>query len=108
MQNMSEPVAIIGAGVSGLTSGIRLAESGRRATILAAERGTGIASAAAAAIWYPYDAAPLHRVIPWALETFTLLKNLSSADPASGVSMIELRTFTRENEAVVPEWALHL
>ena len=56
MQNMPEAVAIIGAGVSGLTSGIMLAESGRRATILAAEHGTGTASAAAAAIWYPYYA----------------------------------------------------
>lgn len=105
---MPESVAIIGAGVSGLTSGIMLAESGRRATIFAAEHGKGIASAAAAAIWYPYDAEPLHRVIPWALETFALLKDLSGADPASGVSMIELRTFTRESKAVVPEWAARL
>lgn len=108
MQNMPEPAAIIGAGVSGLTSGILLAESGRRTTILAAEQRTGIASAAAAAIWYPYDAEPLARVIPWALETFAALKELSSADPASGVSMIELRTFAREREIVIPDWAVRL
>jgi D-amino-acid oxidase len=108
MQNMPEAVAIIGAGVSGLTSGIMLAESGRRATILAAEHGTGTASTAAAAIWYPYDAEPLPRVIPWALEAFAVLKDLSRADPASGVSMIELRTFARDHEAVIPEWAVQL
>jgi len=108
MQNMPEAVAIVGAGVSGLTSGILLAEAGRRATILAAEEGPGIASAAAAAIWYPYDAEPLARVIPWALETFAVLKDLSRAEPASGVSMIELRTFARDHEAVIPEWALQL
>lgn len=105
---MSKPVAIIGAGVSGLTSGVMLAESGRAATIFAAEQGTGIASAAAAAIWYPYDAEPLERMIPWALETFAVLKELSRVDGPSGVSMIELRTFTRTGEAHIPEWAVHL
>ena len=85
-----------------------LAESGRPATIFAAEQGTGIASAAAAAIWYPYDAEPLERMIPWALETFAVLKELSRADGPTGVSMIELRTFTRAGEAQIPEWAVHL
>src|SRR5437660_9629545 len=105
---MPEPVAIIGAGVSGLTSGVMLAEAGRPATIFAAEQGTGIASTAAAAIWYPYDAEPLHRVLPWALETFAVLKELSKGDASNGVSMIELRTCNRETGANIPEWAAHL
>src|SRR4051812_35120186 len=105
---MPEPVAIVGAGVSGLTSGVILAESGWPVRIFAAEQGTGIASAAAAAIWYPYDAEPLLRVIPWALETFAVLKELSRAGASSGVSMLELRTFTRQNGADIPEWAVPL
>jgi D-amino-acid oxidase len=105
---MSESVAIVGAGVSGLTCGVMLTESGRPATIFAAEEGTGIASAAAAAIWYPYDAEPCERVIPWALETFAVLKELSREDGPSGVSMIELRKFSRSDEVDIPDWAGHL
>ncbi len=51
-------VAVIGAGVSGLTSAICFAESGYRPTIIAEEIGEQTTSAAAAAIWFPYDAEP--------------------------------------------------
>ena len=105
---MPEPIAIIGAGVAGLSSAVMLAESGYPTTIFAAEVASGMASTAAAAIWFPYDAQPLERVIPWALETFAVLKELSRSEASSGVSLIELRTFTRKKEAVIPEWAVHL
>ena len=105
---MSDGVAIIGAGVSGLTSGVVLAESGRPAVLFAAGQGTDTTSAAAAAIWYPYDVEPPNRVMPWALETFELLKELSETDPASGVSMVELRTFTRRRSIAIPDWAVRL
>jgi D-amino-acid oxidase len=101
---MPESVAIVGAGVSGLTCGIVFAERGNVVSILAEEIGQQTTSAAAGALWYPYDAKPAKAVIAWALETYNVLVDLSR-DPRSGVSMIELRTFLRAGEIRIPEWA---
>ncbi|MEY2439397.1 MAG: D-amino-acid oxidase, partial [Verrucomicrobiota bacterium] len=102
-----EKVAIIGAGVSGLTCGVCLAEAGYRTTILAKEAGQHTTSAAAGAIWYPYDVEPLAAAIGWSLQTYEMLFQLSSI-PASGVSMIELRTFSRTAQIQIPDWAIAL
>ena len=81
---MAERVAIVGAGVSGLTCGVVLAERGFQTTIFAKETGQQTTSGAAAAIWFPYDAQPAEKVIPWALETYKVLIDLTG-DPRSGV-----------------------
>jgi len=104
---MPQSIAIVGAGVSGLTCGILLAERGERVSIFAEETGQHTTSAAAAAIWYPYDAEPAGKVIPWALETYQVFAGLAP-DARSGVSMIELRTFSRTGQIQIPEWALPL
>ena len=104
---MAERVAIIGAGVSGLTCGVLLAEAGFEAQILAEEVGPQTTSAAAGAIWYPYDAEPAAAVIAWSLRTFEFLRELS-ADSSRGVSMLELRVFSRLGEIEIPEWAVSL
>jgi D-amino-acid oxidase len=104
---MPQNLAIIGAGVSGLTSGVLLAEQGNSVVILAAETGAETTSAAAGAIWYPYDAGPSAGVIAWALETYQILAELS-AKPGTGVSMIELRTFARAGQLAIPDWAIDL
>ena len=101
---MKERVAIIGAGVSGLTCGVLLAEAGYETAIFTAEPPAETTSAVAAAMWYPYDAEPLDKVISWALESCEVFCELSR-DPASGVSMIELRTFSRGEELPIPGWA---
>jgi D-amino-acid oxidase len=101
---MPHGVAIIGAGVSGLTCGVVFAERGYRTIIFAEETGDRTTSAAAAAIWYPYDAKPADKVIAWALESYDVFRELSR-DPRSGVSMIELRTFSRAGEIEIPLWA---
>ena len=101
---MDHRIAIIGAGVSGLTSGVVLAEHGYQAHLFAAEPPAQTTSAVAAAMWFPYDAEPADRVIPWALETYEVFRGLSR-DPATGVSMIELRQFSRGAELPIPPWA---
>jgi len=96
-------IAVVGAGVSGLTCAVLLAERGERVTILADETGQQTTSAAAGAIWYPYDAEPLERVVDWSLSTYVSLLALT-ADPRCGVSMIELRCFARAGEIAMPAW----
>ncbi len=100
-------VAIIGAGVSGLTCGVVFAERGYRTASFAEETGQQTTSGAAAALWFPYDAEPAEKVIPWALQTFDVLVDLTHV-PASGVSIIELRQFSRTREIQVPDWAIPL
>lgn len=104
---MAERVAIVGAGVSGLTCGVVLAERGFHTAIFAKEIGQQTTSGAAAAIWFPYDAQPAEKVIPWALETYRALIDLTR-DPRSGVSMIDLRQFSRTGEIQIPDWAIPL
>jgi len=99
--------AIIGAGVSGLTCGVVLAERGYRTAIFAKETGQRTTSAAAAAVWFPYHVEPADRVIPLALETYKVLVDLVQV-PGSGVSMIELRQFSRTGEIQIPDWAIPL
>jgi D-amino-acid oxidase len=101
---MKPRVAIIGAGVSGLTCGVVLAEAGYETAIFAAEPPAETTSAVAAAMWFPYDAEPLDKVIAWALQSYEVFRELSR-DPATGVSMIELRTFSRGDKLPIPSWA---
>ena len=104
---MIKNVAIVGAGVSGLTCGVLFAERGYRTAIFAEETGERTTSAAAAALWFPYDAEPADAVIAWALETYKVLVDLSH-DSQTGVSMVELRSFSRMGEIPIPEWAIPL
>ena len=104
---MKKRIAVVGAGVSGLTSAVILAERGHNLSIFADAIGQSTTSGAAAAIWFPYDAEPVEKVIPWALETYKTLVDLSG-DPQSGVTMIELRQFSRAGEIQIPDWARSL
>lgn len=104
---MERNVAIIGAGVSGLTCGIVLAEHGYRAAILAKEIGQQTTSSVAAAVWFPYHVEPTERVIPLALETYQVLVDLARF-PGTGVSIIESRQFLRTGEIEIPDWAIPL
>ncbi len=104
---MKNRVAIVGAGVSGLTCGVLFAERGFRTAIFAKETGQQTTSAAAAALWFPYDAEPADAVIAWALATYKTLIDLSS-DARTGVSMIELCQFSRACEVQIPAWAIPL
>ena len=104
---MKRRVAIVGAGVSGLTCGVLFAECGYRTAIFAEETAQRTTSAAAAAVWFPYDAEPADAVIAWALETYKLLVDLAR-ERGTGVSIIELRQFSRTGEIQIPQWVIRL
>src|SRR5437016_2225231 len=101
---MAKSVAIVGAGVSGLTCGVLFAERGFPVKIFAEQIGTQTTSGAAGALWFPYDAEPADKVIPWALATYKVLVDLTK-DATSGVSMIELRQYCRAGKIPIPGWA---
>jgi D-amino-acid oxidase len=101
---MPKSVAIVGAGVSGLTCGALFAERGFPVKIFAEQIAEQTTSGAAGALWFPYDAEPADKVIPWALATYKVLVDLCK-DARSGVSMIELRQYCRTGEIQIPDWA---
>src|SRR5947207_15858044 len=104
---MRDRAAVIGAGVSGLTCGVVFAERRWDVAIFADETGQKTTSGAAAAVWFPYDAEPADKVIPWSLITYERLRELAR-DSRSGVSLIELRQLTRTGEIPIPNWARNL
>src|SRR6202023_3968707 len=104
MIRMKHAVAIVGAGVSGLTCGLVFVEHGYRTAIFAKEIGQQTTSGAAGALWFPYDAEPADKVIPWGLAPYNVLADLTK-DPRTGVSMIELRQYCRAGKIQIPDWA---
>ena len=79
-------VAVVGGGVVGMTCALRLAGAGHRVRLHTADPPEATTSAVAAAIWFPYRAAPADAVLRWgatSLEVFTRL----AADPATGVAL---------------------
>ena len=79
-------IVVIGAGVSGLSSALRLVEAGHAVHVCARQRPHETTSAVAAAIWYPYRAEPAGRVRDWAGVTLHEFVRLS-ADRSTGIVM---------------------
>ena len=78
---------VIGAGVSGLSSAIRLLEAGHYVRVMARKFSPELVSDTAAALWYPFLAHPVEKTDRWAAETYTELMRLGEAEPSSGITM---------------------
>jgi D-amino-acid oxidase len=79
-------VIVVGCGVIGLTTAIRLRDSGLNVRIVTAALPRETTSSVAAALWYPYKAYPEKRVLYWGSKTFEVFEELA-AIPESGVRM---------------------
>ena len=79
-------VAVIGAGVIGLTVAHELARAGRHVRVLAAREAAESTSGVAAAIWFPHDVDHSASVLDAAAVTYRRLEELA-ADPRTGVHM---------------------
>lgn len=88
-------VRVVGAGVVGLASALRLAEAGHQVEVVAAELGEATTSSVAAALWYPYRATPDPHVVQWLATSYAVLASLA-ADPATGVRLRPGRELFRE------------
>jgi len=87
--NGREPdVLVVGAGVCGLTTAIRLAEAGLGVTIRASRLSPGITSVAAGALWGPHLVEHSERVTRWSLDTLDTLLDLAG-QPGTGVRVAQ-------------------
>jgi D-amino-acid oxidase len=87
-------VLVIGAGVSGLTTGICLAEAGLSVTIRTAVRPGQTTSVAAGAVWGLVRVGPPDRVLEWGRTGLEVLSKLAT-EPGTGVRMASGREVSR-------------
>ena len=105
MTSPAPEVLIIGAGVSGLTTGVSLAEQGVRVRIVAEHGPQDSTSANAGAIWDPaYATHP--KVLEWSGHTYEILSGLV-AGGRSEVRMVHGIEASRK-EIIPPLWARKL
>ncbi len=94
---MSAPfprIAVVGKGVSGLTTGLRLLEAGYPVDLYFDPQGH-TTSRYAGAYWWPHKVGPAARVGPWAALSFQVYAALAE-DPATGVGWTDHLRLCRE------------
>ncbi|WP_435176378.1 FAD-dependent oxidoreductase [Actinacidiphila sp. bgisy145] len=101
----TEHITVIGAGVSGLTTAVVLAEAGRRVQVIA-EDIPGRTSLAAGAMWGPYLVEPKDKVDQWSRYSLEVFRKLAT-DPATGVRITNGIEASRHADAP-PDWATTL
>jgi D-amino-acid oxidase len=96
-------ISVVGAGVIGLSTAIRLRQAGHRVTIRTAAPPAETTSAVAGATWFPYKVDPPERAIGWAGASRVVFDRLA-ARGEGGVLVRECRQFWRE-PTPDPWWA---
>lgn len=100
---LTREAIVVGAGVSGLSSAIRLAESGFSVRVAARERTPHTTSDVAAAVWYPFRCGSADRGLLWSRRTFRVLREMSR-DEATGVTMVEGIDVVDREDPGAPWW----
>jgi D-amino-acid oxidase len=94
---------VVGSGVVGLSTAVRLRETGRSVCVLSADQPEQTTSNLAAAVWYPTGFSEQHGVLGWAQRTFEVFSGLVE-ELKSGVVMRESLMLLR-SPAGTPWWA---
>ncbi|MFI5758757.1 FAD-dependent oxidoreductase [Streptomyces sp. NPDC051569] len=105
---MNADVVVVGAGVIGLTTAVRLAEQGARVTVVTDEALPARTSSVAAAVWYPTGMPATPEITTWASATYAELSR-QAADGVPGVTMGPCRMYTAdspERASGFPWWAV--
>lgn len=96
-------VRVVGAGVVGLSAALRLLQRGHDVRVTATATGTATTSSVAAALWYPYLAAPAEKTRRWGAVTYDELTRLATSRPEAGVDTRWGREHHR-GHCEVPPW----
>ena len=94
---MKKQVKIIGCGVSGLTTGVLLLETGYTVEIITDKLPQETTSSKAAAVWFPYEVNPRDKAEKWGKVSFNRFLEFCS-DKDSGVSMVPLTVLIEKEE----------
>lgn len=95
-------VAVVGAGIVGLTTAMALTAAGHAVVVVAADASADTVSAVAGGLWSPFRAGPADAVQRWARVGYGVYAHLSEAERDAGVRMIEARLVVDDDTA--PHW----
>ncbi|MDX3850308.1 FAD-dependent oxidoreductase [Streptomyces sp. AK02-01A] len=101
-----EHLVVVGAGVSGLTTAVVLAEAGMAVRVVADEV-PGVTSLAAGAMWGPYLVEPKEKVDHWSRCSLDVFQRLAVEPDVTGVRLTSGIEASRHSEDP-PEWATTL
>jgi D-amino-acid oxidase len=97
---VNQPITVVGAGVVGLSSAIRLAEAGHPVEVLARDFPLETVSATAGGLWMPFLAEPAEAVARWSRLTYDALFDLVGAD----VGIVPRQGYILDGEPEPPSW----
>jgi D-amino-acid oxidase len=101
-------IAVVGAGVIGLTTAHALEQAGHRVRIIATATGAPTTSDVAGAIWFPYRVGPPDRAALWAAQTRAWLETHAGARDA-GIDVLTGYEISDEPaDPPRPWWAAHI
>ena len=100
---MTRAAIVLGCGVAGLSTAIRLLEAGFKVRIVTRERTPNTTSDIAAAVWYPFRCGPPDRALLWSRRTFRALRDLAR-DAATGVTMVPGIDLHETDDGSDPWW----
>jgi D-amino-acid oxidase len=100
---LTRDAIVVGCGVSGLTTAVRLLDAGFRVRIVARERTPHTTSDVAAAVWYPFRCGPPDRALLWSRRSFRVFRELSR-DAATGVTLVPGVDLLRHDDGSDPWW----
>jgi D-amino-acid oxidase len=100
MPAVTPHVLVLGAGISGLSCAVALAEAGVRVGVVADRAPRDTVSAVAGGLWFPYGTGRGDRALGLAEATYARYESLAG-DPAAGVELVDYLLL----EAADPWWA---
>ena len=106
MSQSRADVLVIGAGVSGLTTAVCLAEAGAKVRVITKEPPESTTSAAAGAVWAPYRiGGDSQRIGQWSRRSLEVFTAMAGTDPGgSGVRLLTSMEVAQQPVSA-PEWA---
>lgn len=102
MSNTSRSVAVVGAGISGLVSAMRLREAGYQVRVVAEKFENETVSSVAAALWFPYECGPAARVNDFARETYAWMSAIATSHPEAGIDIVD--NYETAKTQTRPDW----
>ena len=100
-------ITVVGAGVSGLTTGIRLLEEGWNVKIMTENMSPNTVSDTAAAWWYPFLAEPIEKTNRWSSETFKEFLRLKNIEGVDCITLRKGREYLEE-KCARPGWSFEI